>query len=303
MRVEIPRINTRVALLLITSFCLLFLFAVRPIRLIEPLTEYGKSPSSFPQTPASQELIRVEHQKAVDEIRLWIQLQNDWFHYKFILVGAVVAVLVGFFKTKTEKDPNIQFKDILRSDASCSILAMACIVALAIDMHLRNNITVVQQLALWIANYAEPALLQTPVTFGSHGGFMPWEQFLRVQIHGSSGMHRDDLYGFAFYPYLHFLTWVIYVVYLWILFEAWRDPDHPDGQSLAIGGFILVQTALGIFTWLAHAAPSSFEFKLLPFLDIWVKGPECAGFYMLFWFAITAVNYPPLLDRLLNLGD
>lgn len=287
--------KTQVTVLVLTSICLVFLFAVRPIRLIEPLTEYAKAAAQQPSTPGMIELVKAENQKAIDEIKLWIQLQNDWFHYKFILVGAVVAILVGLIKTQTEKDPSKDFSDLLVGDISCLIFALSCVVALAIDMHLRNNIIVVQQLALWIANYAEPALMQG-FPSGQASGFLPWEQFLRVHIPGASGMHRDDLYGLAFYPYLHFPTWVIYMVYLWIMFEAWRR--HPEKRALLLGSYAMVQATLAIFTWLAHAAPTTFEFKLFPWSDMWVSGPKCAAIYLLFWLFITILNWPFLLSRL-----
>ena len=285
----------RVGVLAFTSLCLVFLFAVRPMRLIAPLTTYGQAPASFPLTPAMQELIKAETQKANDEIKLWIQLQNDWFHYKFLLVGAVVAILIGFAKLTKEKEPDKDLAEVFMGEVSCLIFAAACVIALAIDMHLRNNIVVVQQLALWITNYAEPALLQVPAA--SHpGGFLPWEQFLRVQIPGVAGMHRDDWYGFAFYPYLHFLTWVIYVIYLWILFEAWET--HPQRKGLLMSSFVVVQTTLAVFTWLAHAAPTAFEFKLFPWSDRWVNGHLCAAIYLLFWVAITVLSWPPLMSWL-----
>jgi hypothetical protein len=96
----------RVEVLAVTSFFLVFLFAVRPMRLIAPLTTYGQAPASFPLTPAMQELIKAETQKANDEIKLWIQFQHDWFHYKFLLVGAIMAIMVGFAKLTREKEPD-----------------------------------------------------------------------------------------------------------------------------------------------------------------------------------------------------
>ena len=284
----------RVGVLAFTSLCLVFLFAVRPMRLIAPLTTYGQSPASLPLTPTMQELIKAEMQKANDEIKLWIQFQNDWFHYKFLLVGAVVAILVGFVKLTKEKEPQKDIAEILMGDISCLIFATACVIALAIDMSLRNNIVVVQQLALWIAHYSEPALLQIPSS-NHPGSFLPWEQFLRVQASGMTGMHSDDWYGFAFYPYLHFLTWVIYTTYLWILFEAWHT--HPQRRGLLISSFAMVQTTLAIFTWLAHAAPTAFEFKLFPWGDEWVSGPHCATIYLWFWVAITVLNCLPLMSH------
>jgi hypothetical protein len=66
-----------------------------------------------------QDLIKAETQKANDEIKLWIQLQNDWFHYKFLLVGAVVAILVGFAKLTREKEPD---KDLARYSWARSVV-------------------------------------------------------------------------------------------------------------------------------------------------------------------------------------
>jgi len=291
----------KAVLVLVTSLCMAFMFSVRPVRMAPALTIYGQSAATSTHTQQQLDFIKAENQKAIDEIKLHIQMQNDWFHYKFILVGAVIAFFLNAYKTRLEKDPSFQLIDLLNTDFWCMVLALASLVSIAIDMHVRDSIVVVQQLGLWITYYAEPALLQSPFSPSSSGKFLPWEQFLRQHDSGTSGMHRDDLYGFAFYPHLHFITWVLCISYFLILLNFWRRESKTgpvQQQSFAMGGYLLVQSALLVFTWLAHAGPSALEFKVNPISDHWVQGDIAPVYFLPYWAVVAILNFPKLAARL-----
>jgi hypothetical protein len=48
---------------------------------------------------------------------------DDWFHYKFLLVGAVVAILIGFAKLTREKEPDKYLAEVFMGEVSCLICA------------------------------------------------------------------------------------------------------------------------------------------------------------------------------------
>jgi hypothetical protein len=319
------RWGTRFVVLLLTSGSLFVLFSVRPMRLdispgdkTEEVFDRQKYTTESKATDAF-ELIKAEHLKAVDEIKLRIEQEDTWFHYKFVLVGGLLALLLSrLVLAGGERSMDERLEELFESAATCSVLALATIVALAIDIHIRNNIMVVQQLGLWIANYVEPALLHKPVNLDSAAGFVPWEQFLRTQALGHEAMHRDDLYGFIFYPHLHYLTWIIYISYLG-LFQKFglsyarnlekgknnqETPSQETGRWLAIAGFVLVHITIGAFTSIAHFAPSAFTFKIYPFGgEMWKGGLAGAAYFLIPWVFLSLLNLPYLYFLLFPHAD
>jgi hypothetical protein len=284
----------------LSSAFLLILFSARPIDLNTQRLNYDASAASGTN---AQELVKLEVQKANDEIKMRIEQEDTWFHYKFLLVGALLASFLGYLGfggSKSHSSPQERLEEIVGSGATCSVLALACVVALAIDMHIRNNMVVIQQLALWINYYAEPALLQTSYRSMRAGAFIPWEQFLRIP---GAGMHRDDLYGSAFYPHLNFVTWVIYVLYLGSLYRlSFERSDARKSQrpassrqtQIAIAGFALVHLSFGAFTWIAHYVPGAFLLKLMPYSENWKSGATSALIYLLPWAFLVLLNIPYL---------
>jgi hypothetical protein len=255
------------------------------MRLRAELTEFSSHPETFRPTPSALRLLEAEHAKAIEEIKLRISQEDQWFHNKFYLVGGLLGALLFYLSSsRKEEERNLsQLRGFFESPTSCTVLALACVVAVAIDIHQRNNIVVVQQLGLWISNYVEPALLQerAPQEVGS---FLPWEEFLRVETPGAA-MHRDDLYGLAFYPHLHFLTWALYMLYLVTLQKAALARPHPQEARMVLGGLGLVQLSFAGLTWLGHAAPAAFEFKVIPYVNWWASG----------WLATSVYGLPYLL--------
>jgi len=287
----------RSIVLLLTSLFLLPVFSVQPMKLRNRLAYYALSQPAWNQ-PASklqvwkpvgtaQDLIKTELQKTIDEIKLRIEEEDAWFHYKILLVGGLLIAFLQYIKETKRDQPgsNQRLEYLFNSQSACSALALACIIALAIDIHVRNNTVVIQQLALWIANFAEPALLQLRFPVPElQGAFLPWEQFLRVGDPGTTvaGMHQDNLYGFAFYPHLHLLTWLLYSVYL-VMFQqvnlSQETPPRQERSSILIFGFVLVHLTLAILAWIGHAAPSAFKLRLIPFNE-WCWGWQNSVLYL-----------------------
>jgi hypothetical protein len=282
--------------LALTSVFLMILFSARPIDLNTGPLNYQASARFEPNAP---ELVKLELQKANDEIKMRIEQEDTWFHYKFLLVGALLASFLGYLGfggSKSHSSPQERLAEIVSSSATCSVLALACVVALAIDMHIRNNMVVIQQLALWINYYAEPALLQTSYDSMRGGAFLPWEHFLRVP---GAGMHRDDLYGSAFYPHLNFVTWVIYLLYLGsfqrlsLAQAESRESQQPISSpqtGIAVAGFALVHLSLGAFTWMAHYVPGAFVIKIMPYSENWQSGVMAAFIYLWPWVFLVTLN-------------
>lgn len=306
----------RVAVLILASMLLIVLFAFRPVRLQSGLLKYDVA-TAKPLDGTARELIRLELQKANDEIKLRIEQEDTWFHYKFLLVGVLLAAFLGYLgfgdgrlfgesnrgTPQKERSPKERLDEILDSRATCSVLVMALVVALTIDMHVRNNAIVIQQLALWIANQVEPAFLQTAFSSQATGAFLPWEQFLRVEF-PAAGMHRDDLYGFAFYPHLHFLTWVLYMFYL----GSFQKLSLAHGRLLkpnesarlqqpwiTIAGFVLVHLSFAAFAWIGHYVPGALELKILPWRESWKSGSNAAIYYLIPWALLVILNVPYLI--------
>ena len=212
---------------------------------------------------------------------------------------------------------------LLTSSATCFVLALSCVVAIAIDIHLRSNVNVSTQIGLWITYYAEPAFLQVPFPNSQcpnaernnaetsnaeknyaekkKNFFYPWEQFLRIppedkilpQDEVGSTMHLSELYSLSFWPHLHFLTWVIYIVYLVVLQNASLESTPPT-RWLLIGGFVLVQVSFGVFAFVGHSAPEAFILRPIPFLNGWLFGWAPPLIYVFLSLFLASTNLPYL---------
>lgn len=264
----------RVVALLLSSTMIFFVSSTRPTDIDIQKLDYTK-PS--PVASADSELIRLELQKANAEIQLRVGQEDTWFHYKFLLIGALLAAFGGAFTVGARKADAPDGMAIASSPTTCMLLALSCVVALAIDIHLRNNIIVIQQLGLWIRYYAEPALMPAGAT-----GFVPWEGFLRTR---DAGMHSDNLYGFLFYPHLHFLTWVVYTLYLCcyqsiVVRDSGRLPHGPRPHGILTAGFVGVHISFAVFAWVGHFVPGALTTNVIPFAECWHTGLSAARGYL-----------------------
>jgi hypothetical protein len=295
----------RSALLIVIFFFLALFF-------VSPGVRYSQQDASLrtpvrivvsPSDPKTDELIKIEHQKAIEEIKLRLEMQDSWYHYKFIIIGGIFALFLGQTglsigrSTATAKKSTKRFNDILTAGSNYSILVLAVVIALAIDMHIRNGMFGVQTIGLWIAYYVEPSY---PVTV-----YFPWEQFLR-QLNSPS-IHLDSLYKLGFSLHLHFLTIAVYLVYVIVLQQICLTSNRRvrDGQKpIVIFGFLLVHLAALGFVFVAHAIPGAYAMNLIPFTR-WASGWWNVGYYLIPWFFLVAVNLPYLLflrNRKLDVG-
>src|SRR5947207_1532923 len=171
----------RCALLMITFLILAFFFVSPGLDYYSQDATYrdlkrplsGEPPSGYKsederqqavaRLPASDsrtdQLMKDEHQKAVDEIKLRLEQQDSWYHYKFLIIGGMFAVFLGQTGLNFGRRPHSpsahpkRFNDILTAASNYSILTLAVVIALAIDMHIRNNMFGMQTIGLWIAHY------------------------------------------------------------------------------------------------------------------------------------------------------
>jgi hypothetical protein len=241
-------------------------------------------------------MLEVEHQKVVDEIKLRLEQQDSWFHYKFILIGGVIAIFLGqlgFKKVRVSSDDikaDKPLPDVLSTDSTYLVLALACVIALIIDMHIRSNIFGIQELGLWIRSYVEPSYL-TPRD--QESGFRFWEEFLRID--NPPGQHLDNRYRLASSIHLHFMTSVIYLIYvialqqLCIARQSWEWR-----KQIVLAGFLFVHVAILIFAFVAHTVPLALEMKITPF-EIWSTGWQTPAYYLIPLFFLITINLPYLL--------
>jgi hypothetical protein len=274
----------------------MLVFSAPSMQLKEPLRHYSDSANCAASTRddltsfhEDKKLIFEEEIKKVnEEIKMRIDQEDHWYDYKFLIVGGLLAAFIGKFAIgdKGDKTPEEQLRGLLGSNATCLAMALACVLAFAVDIHVRHNMTVTNQLGNWLAYYAEPALQHSCFQHSveTHP-FLLWENFLRT----SGGMHVSTLYSFTFWPHLHFLTGVVYLIYLAILHYVMESAE-PKEKLLAFAGFVLVHGSIGVFAWAAHSAPESFEFTL-PLTNRPLSGWCAPALYLLPVLALALLNF------------
>jgi hypothetical protein len=158
-----------------------------------------------------------------------------------VVLGFIVKIYVEASNTKGgQKKPQWDVDDIqenlFSSSATCTVLALACVVSLAIDSHIRVHTATAAQVGIWIKECVEAPI------FGKDS-FTGWETFLHNPLSGENekGMHADDLYRFL-WPHLNILTWLVYVTYMMVLFRTLRTVQ--SNRRVIFIGFILVHLSL-----------------------------------------------------------
>jgi hypothetical protein len=291
------RIPVRQSVILtLSAFLLMLIFSAPPMQLKESLRRYSDSancPASTRDDLTSfhddKKLILEEEVKKVnEEIKMRIDQEDHWYDYKFLIVGGLLAAFIGRFaiKSKSDKTPEEQLRGLLGSNATCLAMALACVLAFAVDIHVRHNMTVTNQLGNWLAYYAEPALQHSCFQHSveTHPLLM-WENFLRTD----GGMHVSTLYSFTFWPHLHFLTGIVYLIYLAIFHYVMQHPE-PKERLLTFAGFVLVHGSIGVFAWAAHSAPESFEFTF-PLTNWSLSGWKVPALYLLPVLLLALLNF------------
>jgi len=220
--------------LLVLSFVLLILiFSPNPIRLKDELKLYKAPEQAQPSNDQAKlsltridKLIDAQHDKANTEIKMLQEQIDTWYHYKFILIGGMVALFLGHFGILGKQSPTSAKTSekvlvaTLMSNRTSILLALACIVAFVIDMHIRTHLTNMQGLGHWIYNYVEPSYFNTigaqtasiPREALVNTQFFPWEAFLHTSTR--QVQQTNPLYRAAYSFQLHFMTIAIYMLYL-----------------------------------------------------------------------------------------
>lgn len=277
---------------------------------LPPFAAAGQhGPVINPGWAPAQKLLELEQQKGSNQIHGSVSGGNEWFHVKFVMIGALVAGLLwrlGFDNSASRSKTNEGGKsgpgetsspadqtlaNIAKSNATCTGLALATAVALMIDSQTRQTDYITKQVGLWMAHYFEPAMLglsaapdaiTSPHAHGLGPDFLAWEQFLRVP----GAMHTDLLHAWLLSAFGNFATWGIFLLYLVLLR---RIPAEGEQGPIRRAGFAIVHLLLIAFAVVAHTAPAVFTL-VLPW------GSEVSGRWAWAWFcafaiALTALNW------------
>ena len=307
---------------LFTTFILLGLLYFNPVpSLSERFKATHARPSQAVTSPQGMKLLDLEFNKAVEEIKFLLQLQDTWYHYKYLFIGAILAILLGqagLLKYLDEASPNqniISLREILTSGLIYLTVTFACVLCVMIDMHIRRHLFSVQALGLWIYYYAEPAYLGN---IPDASGFLPWESFLRQDLsEGAKPFYLhiwEGFYRIARGTQLHFLSTAAYLLHAVLFqqmcldFPRWRDgliankrqsEDNTailaESRKLIIYlGFIFVHLSTLGLTLIIHSVGKQYEVQLFPFYYK-SNGWEVFAYYLIYWILTVAVGIPYLI--------
>jgi hypothetical protein len=284
---------TTTGLIAINIFILVIIFSFPPISLSNE-HRYQADPSSQNKLldSVTGHFIAAEFQKGINEIQMRIEDQSRWFQYKFLFVGGLLAAFLGLFpyiRLKTsltgEKSLNnsgILLERALRSPPATVALASVCSLSLMIDIHIRGNAIVVNQIGLWIASYIEPFYLNTNVFLP--GSFVPWEIFLR----SGGAMYTDVVNSITFFWPIHILTIFCFLLYFLStrtsLGKEKRIPIKTEVLS-----FWVVHLCLIVLAWTGHYLPPIYQVKI-PLLGI-QHGVLAALPYTFIAMILTMINW------------
>jgi hypothetical protein len=304
----------RVIVLFLSSLFLWVIYSNPPLQLRDgtikatsPLPQ-STGPLLSPDDQRNWQFLLDEHKKVTDEIKLHKEDENQLFRYKFALVGGLLAFFLAHIafspdgqRQKRQRSPEKRIEMLAISSATCLVLAFAFVVAVTIDIHVRATTIVTNQLGLWIKNFVEPAIPGRSILW--------YEAYIR-----KDGMHADFLYGFFYWPPLHFLTWIMYMLYLTVFQNVCL---HRSRQLASIvAGFVLVHASVVAFAWMGHSAPSAFQFQIIPetqcFKGITAYGMRPPVLYLIpcilliilnlcYWRRCWRVAHPALLTFQRNL--
>jgi hypothetical protein len=227
---------------------------------------------------------------------------------------------IGFAKEGQSAEERLM--TLSKSPSTAIILALASVLALGIDMHVRGNACETVQIGLWIRYYVEPVLLHAKSDGNSANSlpenFYGWEEFLRAKGEpasstqgqdyptkrtvywdrsAGSGKHSGELWNLFYTPHIHFLTVFVYVLYL-VVFQTFaplteRDERHTR-RDMSIICFIVVQASFFAFAGIAHSAPEMFELRVLPFVPAYEAGYLAPLHYFVPCLALILLNLPYL---------
>jgi hypothetical protein len=245
---------------------LLVIFSIAPMEIIPDFRKFEHNAPSLDGKAFEAQLVIEEHKKAVEEIKNRDLEDDSWFHNKFLLVGGLLAATLGYMKFGSGKSPDERLGHLLRSPSAAAILALACVVTLGIDLHIRESQCVTDQLGLWIRSYVEP-LMHGGTGNGCNDckwdvnntwdgskkmtGFIGWEEFLRltksdtkpskpkpsetkteeqIASEGGLGLHSSVFANLLDTPDVHFLTILLYLLYVFA-FQAFALNPTARGRA------------------------------------------------------------------------
>lgn len=251
---------------LLSVMLLIPIFWLPPMDLNKDLKSYSESPSYIINinSPKAKLLIE-EHKKAVDEISLRLAQGNDWFKWKFLIVGGVIMGAFTFVSLRQKinlEDPQDQSLNNLLTILFSSyylllVLALAVILSIIIDFHGRHNIIEINQLGLWIAYFVEPTFYGALSTESNClNQLLGWEQFIRQ---GKGSLHTDIFSSIANWTLLHLLTVIVYGSYLVVLRQASQNELNTEYWFIK-SSFVLVHISILAFAIFGHTIPGNFHF-------------------------------------------
>ena len=310
-------IAVTVNLILIFSICPMDLLASKEFK------KFEDNPPGIGPDSTTEKLLIEEHKKAVEEIKNRDLEEDSWFHYKFILVGGLLAATMGYIggfgedRKASQESPGQRLVTLSKSPSTAVILALASVLALGVDMHIRANTCETDQLGLWIRYYVEPVAFhakaapdpkaKSDLSQSFLDNFRGWEEFLRESASsttqlvdwkqsGGTSLHSDELQSLFYDPHIYFLTVFVYILYLAVFQTfAWRGTDSAsDGRIIPTICFVVVQVSFFAFAWIAHSAPRMFAIKVLPFLLAYETGYNVPLHYFVPCFALVILNIPYL---------
>lgn len=239
-------------------------------------TKYSIDPGISELDNYKKSIILTGYKKAIDEISKRNDYGHDWFHYKFLIIGAIISVLVY----STRKSKHEEFKVLIESDRAIIIFGVCTLICFCIDIHIRQNITVTNQLGMWVAHYIEPLVSNDVITPEKSTSYLGWEQFLRVKIESKDnvilGLHQDYWYSAGFWPALHILTWIMYFLYATLrIHQPIKFRDEKNRAKVFL--FYSIHITIIVYAIMGTILPSSFELNVFPFMDDGYISPKNAS--------------------------
>lgn len=304
-----------IKVLIIVACMLLYALFISPSVKLDD--RYKPDFSALPDN-LKDSIITEQVKKTNSEINTRLDHESRWYELKFVFLGVII---LGFFakavlKTKIgwdrkEEHPTESEKrghallNILISPITLTVLTIAFVVSLSIDLHIRANRIVINQNGIWVAEFAEPLFLRNHELIKSCEEkpkesckkiMRGWEQFLRI---GGLSHHTDFLYRATFWPHVYYITILIYGLYLSVL--AWiLDPGKTDSEEtkkindLRTFSFWLVHITLFVCAFSAHYVPDIYDIVLwgidMPNWSVFLVYPVVVGL-------VTVVSFFGILRR------
>jgi len=207
-------------------------------------------------------LLLDQHKKCGDEIRMRLEEEEHWFHYKFGFIGVMLAgyLLRTIFREVRDKDqteflPPARLREVFKHVSTLGLLGTCCAVCIVADMHIRANRIIIYENGAWIAAVVEPLLFGTGPDRG-----VGWESFLRLD----GAHHTDSSFHLLFWPEIFLVTVAVYAAYSYIFFWQVRsasivnaDPRRLE-ERLRVGSYLVLHVVVLICAVCTHYTPPNF---------------------------------------------